>query len=263
MNQHHPVSHKAEFAERGVAFAIDVAMFGAAWVLILKAFDRNLPLLLNQRGTAVIAFLAALFIVYQAFFSCDGRVSVGKRLFGLRVADAEGEPLDFGRAVTRALSYLPSSIFTLGFFWALVDPKGRAWHDFTAGSEVLSDRPAGGGRSFVLRLAAGTLVIALALVSGWSGIWEARYLKLMTVAHAKAGLAEVQTLQAAYHLKNGRYAGSLYALAEESLDPRGFLRDMSALYDLKSFRFKADKSSYAVATRARDVDSTMVAISGP
>ena len=263
MSQNHHSARKAEFSERALAFAADYALFAAGWFLILKAIDSDLPVLLNEKGTVVVAFLAAVFIVYQAFFSCDGRVTLGKRLLGLRVADTEGEPLDFGRAVTRSLSYLPSSIFTLGFFWALIDPKGRAWHDIAAGSEVLSDRAAGGASGTIVRLAAGTLVIAFALATGWSGIWEARYLKLMTVAHAKAGLVEVKTLQASYHQRNGRYAGSLFALAEASVDPRGFLRDMSVLYDVKSFRFKADKTSYVVVTRARDVDSTLVAISEP
>lgn len=263
MSQHHPVSRKAEFSERALAFAADFALFAAAWIVILKFLDPGLPVLLNEKGTVAVAFLAAIFVVYQAFFSCDGRITAGKSLFGLRVAGAEGEPLDFGRAVTRSLSYLPSSIFTLGFFWALFDSKGRAWHDLAAGSTVLSDRPAGGARAAVLRLAAGTLVIAFALAAGWNGIWEPRYLKLMTVAHAKAGLVEVKTLQASYHQRNGRYAGSLFALAEASLDPRAFLRDMAVLYDVNSFRFKADKAGYVVATRARDADSTLVAVSEP
>lgn len=263
MSQQHPAPRKAEFAERALAFAVDYALFAAAWVLILKILDPGLPVLLNEKGTVAVAFLAALFLVYQAFFSCDGRATAGKRLFGLRVADAEGEPLDFGRATMRALAYVPSSFLTLGFFWALVDPKSRAWHDLAAGSSVVTDRPAGGARGAGLRLAAGTLVIAFALGVGWNGIWEPRYLKLMSVSHAKAGLEEVKTLQASYHRRNGHYAGSLYALAEVSLDPRAFLRDMAALYDLKSFRFKADKTSYVVVTRARDVDATLVAISSP
>lgn len=263
MSQHHHASRKAEFAERALAFAVDYALFAAAWVVILKFLDPGVQVLLNEKGTGVIAILAALFIVYQAALSCDGRATLGKSLLGLRVADAEGEPLDFGRSIMRALGYVPSSFLTLGFFWALVDPNGRAWHDFAAGSTVLSDRSEGGARSVAVRLAAGTLVIAFALAAGWSGIWEPRYLKIMTVAHAKAGLEEVKTLQAAYHQRNGQYAGSLFALAEVSLAPRAFLRDMAALYDLKSFRFKADKTSYVVVTRARDVDATLVAISSP
>jgi len=263
MSHHNTVSRNAEFGERVLAFAADYALFAGAWVLILKVLDRDLPVLLNEKGTAVIAFLAALFILYQAFFSCDGRVTAGKKLLGLRVAGADGEPLDLGRAITRSLALIPSSFFTLGFFWALIDPRGRTWHDLAAGSGVVTDRPAEGARVVVRRLAAGTLVIAFSLAAGWNGIWEARYLKLMTVAHAKASLVEVKTLQASYFQRNGRYAGSLYALAEASLDPVAFLRDMSALYDVRTFRIQADKTSYVAVARARDVDATLVAISGP
>ena len=263
MSYKHDVIRKAEFSERALAFAADYALFAAVWYLILKAIDPALPVLLNERGTIVTAFLIALFLVYQAFFSCEGRVSLGKHLLGLRVADGEGEPLDLGRALMRALAYIPSSFLTLGFFWALIDPNGRAWHDFAAGSNVISDHPPGHARRPVLRLAAGTLVIALALAAGWNGIWEARYLKIMNVAYAKAGLTEIQRLQTSYHKRNGHYAGSLYALAEVSSNPRGFLRDMAVLYDFNAFRFVADRKVWAVATRARDVDQTLVAISGP
>jgi uncharacterized RDD family membrane protein YckC len=260
---HHDTFRRAEFSERALAFAADYALFAALWYLILKAIDPSLSVFLNEKGIVVTAFLIALFLVYQAFFSCEGRVTLGKRLLGLRVADGEGRPLDLGRALMRAIGYIPSSFFTLGFFWALIDPNGRAWHDLAAGSGVVSDDPVGRVRGPVLRLAAGTLVIAFALAAGWNGIWEPRYLKLITVAHAKAGLSEVKTLQASYYQRNGRYAGSLFALAEVSVDPQGFLRDMAVLYDLKAFRFKSDRASWAVATRARDVDSTLVAAHGP
>ena len=263
MSHHSHASRKAGFAERSLAFAADFALFAGVWVLVLRALDPDLPVLLNEKGTVVIAFLVAFFIIYQAIFSCDGRVTAGKRLLGLRVAGADGEPLDFGRSVSRAFAQLPSSFMTLGYFWALIDPKGRAWHDLAAGSSVVTDRPAGGARAAAVSLSGGVLVIAFALAAGWNGIWEPRYLKLMTVAHAQASLVEVKTLQASYHLRNGHYAGSLYALAETSVDPRGFLRDMATLYDVNSFRFKADKSSYVVVTRAKDVDATLVAISGP
>ena len=261
--QPHHVARKAEFSERALAFAADYALFAAIWFVALKAIDPALPVLLNEKGTIVTLTLITLFIVYQAFFSCEGRVSFGKSLLGLRVADMAGEPLDLGRAVMRALAYIPSSFLTLGFFWALVDPDGHAWHDFAAGSAVVSDRALHGGRRSALRLAGGILVIALALAAGWQGIWEPRYLKLMTVAHARVGLTEVERLQIVYHQRNGRYAGSLFALAEVSIDPRGFLRDMAVLYDLKAFRFKVDRANWAVATRARDVDQTLVAVSGP
>lgn len=253
----------AEFAERGLAFAVDGAIFAAAWALALKLSEPSVPVLFNENGAVGSFAAAALFLVYQAFFSCEGRVTAGKRLFGLRVVDSEGQPLELGRGIMRALGYVPSSFFTLGFFWALLDAQGRAWQDHVAGSQVVADKALSRAGAPVLRLSAGFLVIALALTAGWFNIWEARYLKLMTVASAKAGLREVGSLQKVYHDRHGRYAGSLFALAEASEDPRGFLRDMSALYDLKAFKIKAEAGKWTVAARARDVDSTLVASHGP
>lgn len=253
----------AEFSERGLAFAVDVAIFTAAWALALKLSAPSVPVLFNEHG-AVGSFAAAgLFLVYQAFFSCEGRVTVGKHLFGLRVVDSEGEPLELGRGIMRALGYVPSSFFTLGFFWSLLDPQGRTWQDHIAGSQVVADKALGRATAPVVRLSAGFLVIAFALTAGWFNIWEARYLKLMTVASAKAGLREVGSLQKVYHDRHGRYAGSLFALAEASEDPRGFLLDMASLYDLNAFKIKADSGKWVVAARARDVDATLVASHGP
>ena len=114
---HHNQSHavrKADFAERALAFTADYALFAWIWYLILKAVDPALPVFLNEKGTIVTIFLAALFLVYQAFFSCEGRVTFGKRLLGIRVAGADGEPLDLVRAIIRAVTYIPSSLFTIG-----------------------------------------------------------------------------------------------------------------------------------------------------
>lgn len=253
----------AVFSERALAFAADYALFAAIWAALVKASDPALPVLHNERGALVGLLLAAAFLVYQAFFSCEGRVTLGKRLLGLRVADAEGEPLSLGAALFRTACYGPSSFFYLGFFWSLLDPRGRTWHDLAAGSLVVTAAPLTDRRRLASRGAAGLLLAAFAGLWGWRNLYEERYLRIMTVAHAKAGLEEVRTLQELYKLKHGRYAGGLMALSSASLDPQGFLRDASALYRLSSFRFEADAKSYSVIVRAKDPRGTLVAVSGP
>jgi uncharacterized RDD family membrane protein YckC len=252
---------QADFSERVLALAVDYALFAGLWALLLKAIDPSVPLLENPKGSLLSVALTGFFLLYQAVFSSEGRASLGKRLVGLRVVDGEGEPLSLGAALFRAACYVPSSIMSLGFFWALVDPHGRGWHDLAVGSRVVGLRPASGFAP--QRLAAGVLVTTFALAWGWTGIWEERYLKLMTVSYARAGMSEIQQLQKAYKAKHGRYAESLFSLATASIDPRGFLHDASALYELSTFRFKADRNSYTIVARARDVDGTLVAVSGP
>jgi hypothetical protein len=114
-----------------------------------------------------------------------------------------------------------------------------------------------------MRLAAGGLLTAFAGVWGWQNIWAPRYQRIMTVAYAQSGLDEYAALQDSYKRVHGRYAENMFALAQVSVDPTGFLRDTAALYDQGRVAIRADRDHYSVVARANDVDKTLVAISGP
>lgn len=263
MSHHHEEFRQADFAERALAFALDYGIFAAIWAGILKALDPGLPVGLNDRAPLVTLLLTALFVLYQAYFSCEGRVSLGKALFGLRVVGADGEPLSLGHAVIRAVGYLPSSFLSLGFFWSLFDPQGRAWHDLPLGSRVVTERPVVHGRLVLARVGAGLLVTTFAALWGWKNVWEPRYDKILTVASAQAGLRELSILQETHKRLHGRYADSLLALARVSVDPRGLIVDSAKLYDRGAVRMRADSKSYTIVARANDTDRTVVGISGP
>src|SRR5579885_3254623 len=105
----------ADLSARVVAFAIDAALFG---LLYLISFWLLFP------GYPIIAYKAAplwhlpwilAFVIYQAYFSAEGRVSVGKSLMELRVVDGEGEALALDSALIRSVTYLVSAIGGLGF----------------------------------------------------------------------------------------------------------------------------------------------------
>lgn len=253
----------AAFSERALAFAADAALFFGAWVLTLKALDPSPTLLSHPKGAAAAFLWGALFLAYHAFFSSEGRVTLGKRLFGLCVVGRDGEPLDLVSGAGRSVGYLVSQIFTAGFLWALIDPAGRALHDLPFGSLVVSDRPLGAGRAMALRFAAGVLIAGVAGVWGWQTVWGARYDRTMTVAYAQDGLREYAVLQRAYKREHGRYAGNMFALASVSIDPRGFLRNTAELYDQGRVAITADRDHFAIAARANDVDKTLVAVTGP
>jgi uncharacterized RDD family membrane protein YckC len=254
---------KADFSERALAFAADGALFAAGWVLTLKAVAPGEPLIVHPKGAAALLVWGGLFLAYQAYFSSEGRVTAGKRLLGLRVVDREGEPLDLARAAGRSLGYLVSQIFTAGFLWALIDSNGRAWHDLPFGSLVVSDRGLPTARLVSMRLAAGALLVAFAGAWGWQNIWAPRYERIMTVAYARNSLDEYVVLQQSYKQAHGRYADNVFALAQVSVDPTGFLRDSAALYDRGRVAITADRDHFTIVARANDVDKTLVAVSGP
>jgi uncharacterized RDD family membrane protein YckC len=81
----------------------------------------------------VLAFSAA----YFALSWMRGGQTIGMRAWRLRVASSEGTRLSITRASLRFLVALVSLLaLGAGFWWILIDPKKRAWHDLAAGTVV-------------------------------------------------------------------------------------------------------------------------------
>ena len=259
---HSEEPRRADFSERALAFTVDYALFALGWALTLKALEPSETLGTNPLGPLATIVFTALFIVYQAYFSCEGRVSLGKRLLGLRIVGIDLQPLDLAHAVARSIGYLVSQFLTAGFFWALFDPMGRTWHDLPIGSLVLTERPEPRRHLSLTRFATGFLLILFAASWGWKEIWEPRYDKLLTVAEARSGLDEFSQLQRSYKRRHGRYADNIFALSTVSVDPRSFLRGTAALYDHGRVAFKVEKARFIIVARANDVDKTLVAVTG-
>ncbi|GAC1504372.1 MAG: RDD family protein [Candidatus Dormibacteraceae bacterium] len=88
---------------------------------------------------ALIYLIAIAFSVgYFIFFWGRGQ-TLGMRLFGLRVADANtGTPIGYGRAALRYLGYILSALpCDIGLIWAAFDARKQGWHDKIANSVVL------------------------------------------------------------------------------------------------------------------------------
>jgi uncharacterized RDD family membrane protein YckC len=83
----------------------------------------------NQSFPVVLGLVAGL-LYYVALEGRWGR-TLGKRLCGLRVVDAEsGEPIGYGRALIRTFGlYLSWATVLLAFLTMLNDPKKQCWYD--------------------------------------------------------------------------------------------------------------------------------------
>ncbi|MBI5883231.1 MAG: RDD family protein [Elusimicrobia bacterium] len=252
----------ARFSDRVVAFSLDAGLFVVAYYLSFMLAFQDLP----SANTAALwaALWTGGFLVYQAFCSCEGRTSLGKKLLGLRVVGLDGEPLSLGSAILRATAYPVSSFMGLGFLWSFFSPERQCWHDLVAGSVVV----ARGERSFPGRVLvrAGALA-CLTVVAGawmWNTVWATRYYRIMDLAYARIGMSEVAQLQKAYFQVKGRYATSLVSLSNVSGDPEAFLQDMAALFDLNAgFEIRTTPKGYTVHARAKDIRRTPMTISGP
>ena len=83
-----------------------------------------------------------IWVVYCAVAeSSPWQGTLGKRLLGIQVVDAQGARMTLSKSVVRnaakVLSYVPCS---LGFLWALCNKRRQAWHDLLAKTQVV-DRP--------------------------------------------------------------------------------------------------------------------------
>ena len=264
-SQHHAAELKvADFSERVVAFSLDLVVFGALAYLSLSLLFSRFTIWANPHEERWLVLWGALFLAYQAYFSAEGRASLGKWLVGLRVTDAEGQPLSLGQSMIRSGLYLVSSIFDLGFLWALFNPARQCWHDMAVGSVVVTRAHRGdGGRAALKGLAA----LCLSLYAGlwyWHYVAGPRYHRLMDVGYAKVGAREVSLLQQIHFLERGRYADTLEELAPLSGQPTVFLADMDKLFDRKlGVKIKPSAEGYTFQARANDDNRTLVAFVGP
>ena len=83
-------------------------------------------------------FNTILTIAYYTYFHGSTGQTPGKMLCKLKVVRVNGEPLGYGKAFLRWLSYMVSGfVFCLGFLWAGWDKNKQAWHDKIVGTYVI------------------------------------------------------------------------------------------------------------------------------
>lgn len=253
----------AAFSERAVAFGLDVGLFTLGYLGSLKLFFPQYSPFLNPHAALFTGVWTAVFLLYQAFFSSEGRVSLGKRLMGLRVVGTDQEPLSLESAILRSATYLVSSILNLGFLWSLMNPLRQGWHDLVTGSLVLSDRRRSPFGVFLVRATAAAYIAGIGGLWYWHNYAEPRYNGIMSVASAKVGMHELVQLEQVHRVAYGKYTNDLGALAQISGQPVQFQKDMSAMFDKgEGIRITTTAKGFEIRARATDPGRTLVAYSG-
>lgn len=126
----------------GLATLLALTLFGWGEVMahIGSGFDEVVDGLLIGRGLGwVVLSLAAVFAVaYSVVGHALGGATLGKRLAGLKVVDAEGDAPGLWVSVWRTTAACVSmALGGLGFALALFDPQGLALHDHVVGTRVV------------------------------------------------------------------------------------------------------------------------------
>ncbi len=130
----------AGFWIRLVALCIDGIIIGAIVSLFFKGIGQP-PVTTELFSVSQIVTLLVGYIYFAALQSSPWQATVGKRLLGLRVTDARGQRLGFGRATGRYFAKIISAaIVYIGFIMAGFTAKKQGLHDMIAGTLVLKGR---------------------------------------------------------------------------------------------------------------------------
>ena len=254
----------ARFGDRLAAFTFDGLLFWSGYWASLAAISGGEPWL-SPKARVMLAPWAAAFFLYHAWFSSGGRQTIGKRLFGLKVVDGDGGPLGLDQGLTRALGYLPSSIFNLGFLIAPFSAEGLALHDRLAGSRVAQVRQLSRvGRVF----ASGAGLAAFLFLSGvwtWQNVAKPSYTRMKDVAYAEHSLENLGELQELYKHRTGRYTTDVLDLAGMTGHTADFMNSLA--YTVQpgyGVQISLNpQGGYVIAARANDAQNTAVVYAGP
>jgi uncharacterized RDD family membrane protein YckC len=138
------LGHYAGAASRFVAYAIDVVVSAAAFILALAGISFSATIVTGRsiswhRDSVAVA---VVFVVWELSYfgycwATRGRTP-GMALLGLRVIRADGADITPRRGAARALAFpLSILLFGLGFVGILLQREHRALHDLIAGTAVV------------------------------------------------------------------------------------------------------------------------------
>lgn len=160
---------RAEPASRAVAFAVDLAIMAAAYLLLLALLFTALQEVDTALAAAVaLSLLVLVFVAYPVTVETltRGR-SPGKAAVGLRVVRTDGGPIRFRQALVRGLAgfvvdFGVFSLFTgaVGLVSALVSTTGQRVGDRLAGTVVVRDR---------MPVTVGAPILMPPPLAGWAG----------------------------------------------------------------------------------------------
>ncbi len=258
-----PGAPVAKITDRFLAYLLDTAPFAVGYYIsFFWLILHPRPWVYALSGWELAAAWTCLYVLYHSVGNFFGG-SPGKRLLGLRVVGPGGAPLGAARSVLRAAGLLISTPLSLGFLWAIVDRRSRAWHDWLAGSLVLEARQKTPAQALGSALLSAAALLSLALLATWTFFLRPTPEDLLAVAKAREGLRLLGMAQERHKRLHGAYTRSLADLAAASGDPGQFRDGMIGLFEFEGFQIAATRERYAFRARAKDRRKTVVTFSGP
>ena len=207
----------AGFLRRLGAYIIDNLLLGSAYYVVLMIGAVAVAVLAASGGdddtlaitlgvAAVLAYALMSYFYYVGMERSRLQATVGKLALGIKVVDADGRRLGWGKASARwAGSLLSYATVYIGFFMAGWTRRKQALHDLLAGTYVVdkwaySEQPGRQGTgthgAVIAVLVVGVGMIGVAVIAILAAIALPAYQDYATRSQVAAALAEGRTVAA-------------------------------------------------------------------
>lgn len=204
----------------------------------------------------------ALFIIYEVIFTSGGRVTLGKKLLGIRVVSKNGENLSIIKAFIRVIGYFISSFtLNLGYIAALTNKNRISLHDLLASSRVIRTREKSPFvEGAILVLSWGLMAF---FVAGWANrtVLQVTPSEKKQINEARRTLAKLAKLQEIHYRKYGFYTNDIKKLAELTGDIKAVRYELSKTLAEGSLEMASDGKTYVITAKAKNWRKTRVEIS--
>lgn len=204
----------------------------------------------------------ALFIIYEVIFTSGGRVTLGKKLLGIRVVSKNGENLSPVKAFIRVIGYFISSFtLNLGYIAALTNKNRISLHDLLASSMVIRTREKSPfTEGAILVLSWGLMAF---FVAGWANrtVLQVTPSEKKQINEARRTLAKLAKLQEIHYRKYGFYTNDIKKLAELTGDIKAVRYELSKTLLEGSLEMASDGKTYVITAKAKNWRKTRVEIS--
>lgn len=268
--ENNSVQHKEEvfelagFNERFLAYLIDTFPFVFLnYYTLALAIKNNYVVYSNSLATKWKIFWILIFIIYEVIFTSGGRVTIGKKLLGIRVIHKNGSNLSIFNAFIRVIGYFISSFtINIGYIMALLNQNRRALHDFLASSVVIRTREKSPfAEGFIL-------VVSWTCLAFLVGSWLNRTVLAVTpseqkqINEAKRTLLKLSKLEEIHYRKYGFYTNDIKRLAELTGNIKAVRYELSKTIAEGSLEIASDGKSFVISARAKNWRKTKLEISG-
>ncbi len=253
----------AGFNERFLAYLIDTLPFVFLNYYSLTFLIKNNYLIYSDSLASKWKWgWIALFIIYEVIFTSGGRVTLGKKLLGIRVISKNGENLSIIKAFIRVIGYFISSFtLNLGYIAALTNKNRISLHDLLASSRVIRTREKSPFvEGAILVLSWGLMVF---FVAGWANrtVLQVTPSEKKQINEARRTLAKLAKLQEIHYRKYGFYTNDIKKLAELTGDIKAVRYELSKTLAEGSLEMASDGKTYVITAKAKNWRKTRVEIS--